>query len=312
MESGTKNSLVEIGSNIAGGIVAKSLSEVILPGSSILGEVIGPVVTAVTGDIAQRLLSHSENNRVVFVCEGLVAKIQERLDSGEQPRRDEDFYIKDEYGQSSASKLLEEMLLKTKQEFEAKKLKLYSNFWPNICFENGITYETANSLIGLFSDLSYQQIKILIYLNSGASIHIGKWEKYMYRDETLSPYYTLYSDCLHLYSVRLAAQHITDEGSIQLGTPEICISPSGKLLCKLLELKLGDDELSELESFINSIDKIVDRLMRKANDDGSDRWISPISENRINEIIEGKKDEIIEAARPKLGVKDGTLIIDDN
>ena len=52
MELGTKNSLVEIGSNIAGGIVAKSLSEVILPGSSILGEVIGPVVTAVTGDIA--------------------------------------------------------------------------------------------------------------------------------------------------------------------------------------------------------------------------------------------------------------------
>lgn len=132
----------------------------------------------------------------------------------------------------------------------------------------------------------------------------------MYRDETLSPYYTVYSDCLHLYNVRLAAQHITDEGSIQLGTPEICISPSGRLLCKLLELKIEVKELSELESFINSIDKTVDRLMRKANDDGSDRRISPISENRINEIIEGKKDEIIDAVRPKLDAKDETLIIE--
>lgn len=44
----------------------------------------------------------------------MVARVQARLYAGNQPRRYEDYYVNDEYGQSSASKLLEEMLLKCK------------------------------------------------------------------------------------------------------------------------------------------------------------------------------------------------------
>lgn len=281
----SRKKIVEIGSSILGGIVSSSFDEIVIPGSTLLGAVIGPVVTEVTEDIALRMLSHAENDRLQFVSKQLIAKIQRRLDAGECPRRDDDFYVRDEYGQSSASKLLEEVLLKAKQEFEAKKLEFYSNFWSNVCFENGITYETANSLIGQFSALSYQQIKILVYLDNGYTIPLGKWEKYMFSSSTLAPYYTLYSDCLHLFNYRLAAQHSSKSEEIQLGTPDVCISPSGKLMCRLLELGFRQEEYEDSVSLIHNIDEIVDRLMMESNDDGSDRVLSHIPAEDIDQLF---------------------------
>lgn len=301
--------VVETGSNIAGGIAAKTLSEAIFPGASILGEICGPIVSNVFEDVAHRMLSQYENNRIGYVTQKVVTNIGQRIQNGEQPRRDDEFYVRDEYGQSSASKLFEEMLLKCKEEYEAKKLDYYSNFWENICFENGVTYDTANSLISQFASLSYQQIKILMYLNTGVSIPLGKWEKYMFSSDVLTPYYSLYSDSLHLYNVRLAAQSVNDHGGLKIGTPDICISPSGKLMCKLLKMEFRDTEEEEMHKLISSIDTIVDRLMKEANDDGSDRNIPTASPKEIEALLEKQKAEIIEAAKPHFEYQDGSISI---
>lgn len=257
--------VINVGAEIAGNFASMALADAIMPGVSMLGNVVGPVVKTVIGDIAHRLLSNNENRRLAYVEDCIIRSIKQRLDAGEQPRRDDDFYVEDKYQQSSASKLLEGTLYKCKQEYEGKKLKFYGNFWSNICFANGVNYETADSIISHFSALSYQQIKILVYLNADKIIPLGSWEKYMFNEEILSPYFTFYSDCLHLYNVRLAVQPKNPSGGVQLGTPKICISPFGKLMCNLLELEISESEFAEIASYINFINAIVDRLKNETN-----------------------------------------------
>lgn len=287
MEDKIKSTIVSIGTTALGDVAKDAVTEMLFPGSGLLGTLIGPVVTTLSEDFIHREMSKAENTRLRFVGENVVSKVQARLDAGDQPRRDDDFYLNDDYGQSSASKLLEEMLLKCKQEFEAKKLISYSNFWANICFENGISYEVANSLIAQFSSLSYQQVKLLIYLCADNTVPLNNWEKYMFTEEILESYYTLYSDFLHLYSTRLARAVETANGAIQVGTPEICISPSGKLMCRLLELKLPDEEMKDLSDYIQSVNGIVTRLRNEAGDNGRDNELTFATDEDVDKLMEG-------------------------
>lgn len=287
MEDKIKSTIVSIGTTALGDVAKDAVTEMLFPGSGLLGTLIGPVVTTLSEDFIHREMSKAENTRLRFVGENVVSKVQARLDAGDQPRRDDDFYLNDDYGQSSASKLLEEMLLKCKQEFEAKKLISYSNFWANICFENGISYEVANSLITQFSSLSYQQVKLLIYLCADNTVPLNNWEKYMFTEEILESYYTLYSDFLHLYSTRLARAVETANGAIQVGTPEICISPSGKLMCRLLELKLPDEEMKDLSDYIQSVNGIVTRLRNEAGDNGRDNELTFATDEDVDKLMEG-------------------------
>lgn len=256
-----KNKILEntisTGANITGNIAATVLSGITTPYSTIMGCMAGPVISAITGDLANRMLSKLEHNRLSIVEKHIKDKINKRLEGGEQPRCD-DFYATDDVGQSSASKLLEETLFKCKQEFEGKKLKPMGNFWVNMCFENKVSYETANSIITQYSVLTYQQVKILMYLNSGEIITIGDWEREMFSNDILAPYYFFYSDCLYLYNVRLASQSETTHG-VRLGTPNIRISPSGKLMCRLLELEPDEQELKEISALVHNISAIVSR-----------------------------------------------------
>ena len=281
-----KRAIVSIGTTALGDVAKDVVTEMLFPGSGLLGTLIGPLVTTLSEDFIHREMSKSENTRLRFVGENVVSKVQSRLDAGDQPRRDDDFYLNDDYGQSSASKLLEEMLLKCKQEFEAKKLISYSNFWANICFENGISYEVANSLIAQFSSLSYQQVKLLIYLCNENTIPLNNWEKYMFTEEILEPYYALYSDFLHLYSIRLACAVEAKNGAIQVGTPEICISPSGRLMCSLLELQLPNEEMMELSDYIQNVNGIIDRLRNEAGVVGRDNEITFATDEDVDKIFE--------------------------
>lgn len=121
----------------------------------------------------------------------------------------------------------------------------------------------------------------------------------MYSAEVLAPYYTLYSDCLHLYSVRLAAQQPNTDGAIQVGTPEVCISPSGKLMCKLHELQLTAEERSNISQYISNINGIIMRLMGEDGNDGNQNKITTANTGDIKALFNKEKQAIIEEARPK-------------
>lgn len=280
-----KNDMIQTGAEIASNYAVDALKDTIKIAATIADPVLGPIVSMVFSDVAERMLSKYESGRVSAVSQQIEFKIQQRLDAREHPRRNDDFYVKDEYEQSSASKLLEETLLKCKQEFEARKLEYYSNFWSNVCFDNTVSYEDANTIMSQFASLSFQQIKILLYLNSGKTISLDKWEKYMYSDGVLEPYYTLYSDALHLFNLRLAVACEEEGGALRVGTPRVRIGPSGKKMCRLLELGFRGNEEKEINEYIGHVDEIVDRLMNKAGDDGTGGLISTATDEDIDEIM---------------------------
>jgi len=56
-----KNKIINIVAGISGDIVSTSLANLAIPGATVLGVVLGPIVSAVTGDMAQRMLSQAEN-----------------------------------------------------------------------------------------------------------------------------------------------------------------------------------------------------------------------------------------------------------
>lgn len=252
------NIIVDTLSQISGNLVSETVE--LATGCPCLGDILGPIVTSGIKDVLNRSLSNMENQRIDIVFKQIKTKVEQRIEKGDLPRRDDDFYVKDEYGQTSASKLLEETLIKCKQEFEAKKLNYYANFWANVCFENNVSYEDANSLIALFSTLSYQQINILTYLASGENIMMKKWDKYMFSDSSLAHYFTFYTDCLQLYNTRLAVQPIAVNGGIQVGTPNICISSSGRLMRKLFEFEIKEDDRKRILDQIQAIDSIIKRI----------------------------------------------------
>lgn len=280
-----KNDAIQAGVEIASNYTVEALKDTVKIGATIADPLLGPIISVIFSDIADRMLSKSEAGRVCAVSQQIAFKIQQKLDSGAQPRCNDGFYVNDEYEQSSASKLLEETLLKCKQEFEARKLEYYSNFWSNICFDNTESYEDANTVMSQFASLSFQQIKILLYLNSGRTISLDRWEKYMYRDGVLEPYYILYSDALHLFNLRLAVACEEDGGALRVGTPRVRIGPSGKKMCRLMELDFRGREEEEINEYITHVDAIVNRLMSKAGDDGTGGLISTASEEDIEEIL---------------------------
>lgn len=258
MAEDKRDALISVGSNTMGA-VAGAAAEIAFPQLGIANAVIAPIFTAVSQGLAHRIVCHNENTRMNIVYKQAILKIQQKLDDKQVPRND-DFYQNDEYQQSSASKILEETLLKCKDEVEAKKMAGYSSFLANISFDHSISYEEGNAMAAKYASLSLQQIRILRYLNEGNIIPLGRWEKYMLKYEELKHYFTFYSDCLSLYNDRLAGQPEAAKGTIQLGTPEICESQLGLMICTLFDQKLTDEDNEFIKTKIQTIQAIVDRL----------------------------------------------------
>lgn len=260
MINDNRDLLISAGANTVGSLIGATTG-LIFPQLGLANSVIAPIFTAVSQGLANRIVCHNEGARINVVYEQALNKIQKRLDANEIPRAD-DFYLIDEYQQSSASKILEQALLKCKDEIEAKKMSGYSSFLANISFDHTISYEEGNAMLLKYASLSLQQICILKYLNEGHLIPLGKWEKCMLKYKELEHYFTFYSDCLSLYNDRLAGQPEAAKGTLQLGTPEICFSPLGNMICKLFDLKMSSEEKHLIESKISTIQVLVDRLKR--------------------------------------------------
>lgn len=258
MRDENRDQIISAGANLSGALVGAA-AKLVLPENIVLDAVIAPIFTSVSQGLVNRIVSQNEKTRISIVYEQAAFKIQQKLNNNEIPR-DDDYYAEDEFQQSSASKILEGTLLKCKDEIEAKKMSGYSSFLANISFDHNLSYEEGNAMMVKYASLSIQQICILKYLNEGNIIPLGKWEKYMLKYDELKHYFTFYSDCLSLYNDRLAGQPEAKKGTIQLGTPEICFSQLGRMMCSYFNQGLSEKEKILIETKINTIQAIVDRL----------------------------------------------------
>lgn len=58
-------------------------------------------------------------------------------------------------------------------------------------------------------------------------------------------------------------------------------------MCRLLELKLPDEEMNDLSDYIQSVNGIVTRLRNEAGDNGRDNELTFATDEDVDKLMEG-------------------------
>ncbi|MBC1537235.1 hypothetical protein HCJ52_14050 [Listeria sp. FSL L7-1485] len=119
-------------------------------------------------DFVSRSLSNQEVEKVGAALAFAVMEIKENFGKRKTLRED-GFFDLDEFERSPYDEIGEGVYIKTKDEFELKKVKFYGNFLANIAFDEEVSKEEANKLLSLIDSLTYRQIKLLALVTSNYS-----------------------------------------------------------------------------------------------------------------------------------------------
>lgn len=156
--------LIEGGSELAGAASGAAIGLLGGPGGAIGGAVAGVALTRVLkrvgADLKQRLLGPREEVRIGAAAAFAGATIQELLDAGLTPRNDGFFEAQAEE-RPAAEEVLEGVLLKARDAYEEKKVRLLGILYGQVAFHSEISPAHANHLIELGSRLTYRQLVVL-------------------------------------------------------------------------------------------------------------------------------------------------------
>jgi len=156
--------LIEGGSELAGAATGAAIGLLGGPGVAIGGAVVGVALTRVLkrvgADLKQRLLGPREEVRIGAAAAFAGATIRELLDAGRTPREDGFFEAQDEE-RPAAEEVLEGVLLKARDAYEEKKVRLLGILYGQVAFHSEISPAHANHLIELGSRLTYRQLVVL-------------------------------------------------------------------------------------------------------------------------------------------------------
>ncbi len=147
--------LVQAGAGLAG--AATGAFATLIGGQPVLAAAVGAGLTSVVGELATRVLSAREQERVGAVVEQSAASISARLMMGEQIRAD-DFWSGD---RSTGAQITEGVLLAARDEYEERKLPYLGNLLASIALWDTIDRETANYAIDAAESLRWIELKIL-------------------------------------------------------------------------------------------------------------------------------------------------------
>lgn len=258
-EHGRLKLIIEKGSEIAGGIYGTALGLLFAgPVGALGGALMGPIVTElfkrIGGEMAERFLSKREEIRVGATIGLAFSKIESEIQKGKALRNDEFNQTGIDGSRSGAEAILEGTLLKSRSEYEEKKIPFYANFLANMNLDSSISFETGNTLLRIIEQISYRQISILAYCESVESIDTDKWAVSFLRNQMLGKYQDLYSEIMDLYNKQLL-QQAGIEG-LGMTAKSMKLSQLGKLFYSLLNLEMVNVEDKRLiQSSIDAINK---------------------------------------------------------
>ena len=253
---GTRENLIDSVVNLMTSAV--SLAD---PVAGLIGDALSPIIASGAKSILPNSLSKREDMRVERVFKQVVQKIIINLKEGKIPRSD-DMYYANEIDIPNAQEIFEGVLLKAREEHQAKKLNLYSNFFANLCFDETINLEHAHFLLSLIERLTYRQLVILAYLSDGKCIRTNKWDALfkVANASKLIRYYDFYSEYVDLYNIRIITQTNKNSG-FALGMSETRISEMGIKVSTLLELKdIPREDVKNIQTYFDAIAEIIARI----------------------------------------------------
>lgn len=253
---GTREDLIDSGVNLLTSAV--SLAD---PVAGLVGAALSPIIASGAKSILPNSLSKREDMRVEEVFKQVVQKIISKLNEGKIPRSD-DMYYANEMDIPNAQEIFEGVLLKAREEHQAKKLRLYSDFFANLCFDETINLEHAHFLLTLIERLTYRQFVILAYLSDGKCIATNRWDALFKVANTseLIRYYDFYSEYVDLYNIRLVTQTNKMPG-FALGMSQTKISEMGIKIAELLELNsIPQEDIKKIKAYFDAIAVIISRV----------------------------------------------------
>ena len=211
--------LIETGTEIAGAAAGGALGflaggPLAAAGATVAGVAIAKSAEKLISDIANRHLSHREEVRVGAAAAFALSNIRDRLKEGDKPR-DDGFFTNQIGNRSSADEIFEEVLLKSKNEHEEKKIRLLGNFFANLAFSPEISAPEANHLLKIAESLTYRQMCLLTVFHIKSQKMEPHLRKTDYSDPSQSPSHetiSLLQEIMDMCNQRLLALP-ADDGS---------------------------------------------------------------------------------------------------
>ena len=174
------------------------------------GVAISKASTKVLIDVANRSLSQREEIRIGAAATFAIQNIQRKLESGEHPRNDGFFQTQQYASRTSAEEIFEGVLLKSKNEHEEKKVRIFGNIFANISFTPGLGGGEANHILQIAENLTYRQMCLLALFHRKEEIidlHLAESLSSSQSFETISTLQEIYQ----LYNFGLLASPIPQE-----------------------------------------------------------------------------------------------------
>jgi len=240
-----------IGTDLVSGVATVALTSSITNPvcAGLVSATIQPLLAGAIEEFGKRVLSVRENNRIIKVMQDAVCKINVRLEKGDIPRQDEEFWMDNYVGVSGAKVILEGILLKARDEYEEKKLPYYSNMIARMAFDSSWSYQRLNAMIRMFEQLSYRQILLIALAQKKGEIETSQWDVKFKRTQESYAYYDLFCEVSNLSSLTLFHQ---PGGALTMGLGnKQTLSPIGKSMADLMELSsMPQEEVDELDGII--------------------------------------------------------------
>lgn len=163
--------LIEGGSELAGAASGAAIGLLGGPPGAVGGAVAGVAITRVLkrvgADLRRRLLGPREEVRIGAAAAYAGATIKEFLEAGRTPREDGFFDAQDDE-RPAAEEVLEGVLLKARDAYEEKKVRLLGLLYGQVAFHPEISPAHANHLIELGSRLTYRQLAVMAVVQDEA------------------------------------------------------------------------------------------------------------------------------------------------
>lgn len=255
VEPGSEIIAISAGSTvgaIAGGTIAGPLGIII---GSVGGAAIEVAFSKAGKEIKKRLLSKRETERIGAVSFFAINKIKENLQEG-QILRDDGFFSKEsELKRSVADEILEKTLLAAQRETEENKIRYLGNLYGNISFHSEVGKIEANRLIRIAQDLSFNQMCILAFVDelenhysenetNFRGVPVKLKEGYIYFENDAKDFcFAIFANELEDISNKKLIGSLGEISSGSTVPKDMRLTPLGKKLCELLELKKIDTDM---------------------------------------------------------------------
>lgn len=143
--------------SIAGAVAGMLLAG---PPGAVGGAVAGPILASVLREMTHRILSHREDARVGGAFRAATARLQERLEAGDEVR-DDGFFASKPGRRSDAEEIIEGVLLAVQRGHEERKVEFLGYLLANLCFESEVDAYLANWTIRTAQELTWAQFVLL-------------------------------------------------------------------------------------------------------------------------------------------------------